>query len=741
MLPAILKYAKDADIPITALNCSPVYSEKKGRVTKGNTKTFIGWNKKKSFSKKYIDSIPFSISKNTPECFMIDFSNTDIFIIDIDVTCDNNAKDSLKQDIYDKLISKCKYAVKTGSGGIHFYFKKGTDCHIRTKTNIEAFSKWFVDGITGGVDILTDKVIVEGSIYAFEDKKYEYTRIIDGSSINDISFDEEIWEIVTAPFKEKKPLTNDSINRSDKSVEVDGKEIEEHIIKNISNDKTDWKEWSNMGLNIFNIFGSDGFNVFNEWSKKNEYYNELTTKKLWKGFRENRDESISIRGVGTIFYLSKQNNAIIYKDIRNKYKPLNYTTCKEILEIDHFFLEEPVPRFVRENDRSIVMYSFNDFKTLYGDFTYQEYDEDNNKILTKNVVDQWSKDQWKRRYKAIGHYPDVDKCPSNIYNSFISAEASFLDVPDKEINLEPILKHIYYIAGEEQKCADFIIQFLAQIVQQAGILVGIAIMIYGEQGVGKDILFHWFGNKVLGSQQYYAVGNAENLFKSFNADTACKTLLFCDEVNKQTLESNMDNLKRMITGASMRVEKKGVDAVSMVSYPRVVMTTNRNDAFNGLETDDRRMMFCNASSRMKGNLQYFTDLVNFLESDGVARAFYDYLMKYDISNFNHMNRPMTALYKQIREASMDNILKWIRDDELFDNDNEIRELSTTFLINYNIWAIKMGYYRMNNTSFGLRMNKLIDKNIGISRIKPNNKSYLVINKKNIMDYLTKEELL
>ena len=117
MLPdTVLKYVKDADLAVTAINCSPSYSEKKGRVTKGDTKAFVGWNKQKKFSKKFIQSTPFSTAP--AECFMADISTSDLFVIDIDVTNNNNAKDSLRDGLYDYFLSRCKYAIKTGSGGV-----------------------------------------------------------------------------------------------------------------------------------------------------------------------------------------------------------------------------------------------------------------------------------------------------------------------------------------------------------------------------------------------------------------------------------------------------------------------------------------------------------------------------------------------------------------------------------------------------------------------------------------------
>jgi hypothetical protein len=734
----ILLYAKDANLPITAVNCTPFYSEKKQRVTKGDTKVFVGWNKTKAYSKKFIEYVPFTTNKAKPTCFMMDLSTSDLFVIDIDVKGDKTAKESLKDENYEFLLSHSKYAVETGSKGIHFYFKKGEDFPIRTKTSVEQFNAWFKEGVEGGVDIITNSIITEGSSYTFGETVYEYRCIITGSSINNTTFNDEVWELLKPVFVTPKTITNDCVNRSTENLEIEYAEIKAHLLTNIPNTTLDWWRWYGMGQAIFNEFDSDGKELFVEWSKLNPKYNEVETYKLWKGLRYN--EEGKHRTIASILYESKKNNDEVYNIIRAKYKPLNYTICKQFLETDLFFIEEPTPRFVRETERGIVQYTLNDFKILYADFNYQKYDEDTDKIKICNVADQWVKDPRKRRYKSLGYYPDKSKCPADVYNTFMSAEASFLELElNCNVDLSLILNHIYLLSGEDKTGADFIIDFLAQIVQQPAIILGIALLFYGEQGAGKDILFHWFGKEILGYQQYYFIGNASNLFKSFNADLAGKTFILSDEVNKQTLYNYRDDLKRLITGLSIRMEKKGVDAVSLPWYARFIFTTNNRDSLN-IESSDRRYTIFEASSKMLKDLDYFNRLGKNMEDPRVIRAFYDFLMKRDISKFNHTNRPKTKLYKEMREASMDSILKWINEDQTFIDNLEPRRLTTDYMSLYNSWAVEMGFSKLNITSFGRRLNTLIDKNIGISKTKPKGISYLEINREAVNAYLIREEL-
>jgi len=136
-----------------------------------------------------------------------------------------------------------------------------------------------------------------------------------------------------------------------------------------------------------------------------------------------------------------------------------------------------------------------------------------------SFYESWKKDNTKRTYKKMGFYPDEKECPANVYNCYIKPEASFI-APVDDVDLTPILHHIDVMSGNEKDGAAFILDYMAQIVQFPAILAGIAILLYSEQGAGKDIITQWFGSKVLGEHQYYMMGKASKLFGAFNSESS-----------------------------------------------------------------------------------------------------------------------------------------------------------------------------------------------------------------------------
>jgi hypothetical protein len=711
----IKDYAKTHNVPLTAVKCSPMYDENKQRVSKGNAICNKGWKDKGRY-----ELCKTKLENEEAAMWMMQLSKTGLYVVDIDVKGSETAKDVLCEEVYDMLFNASQYIVETGSKGLHFYFKmpEGID---KQKNSINAdFAYWFKTGKEATVDIIFDSIITEGSSYKFQDVTYKYINIKPGSSINDTTESNSMWSLVYRP---KNEIVHPKNN-------VDMSELAEHL-ENIPNDKRNWDEWYKMAQTIFNI-NADGLDMFMKWSAKNPIHNDKEAIKLWKGLTKRADG----RSMGSILYLSRQANADVYNEIRSRYAPISYEALKELIEINHFFVQEPKPMYVRIREYDSLCYSPASFKELLMDWNYP--------VVVKGEVREvsfyttWSKDPSKRKYVRIGYFPNEEDCPTNTFNSFVAAKASFLPNCDP-VDIKPIMDHINIMANHDQASATFLLQYLAQIVQQPAILPGIAILLYSEEGAGKDILIDWFGKYILGEHQYYKVGDICNMFKGFNALMDGKLLVHADELSKQTLtKARMEDLKRIITNGKITIEKKGIDSVEQDSYSRIFMTTNNRDALQ-ISNTNRRFAVYYSSSEKRKDAEYFKNLVAFLSNQDVKRTFYDFLMTVDISDFHHTKRPETEIYNEMKQASMDKLLVWILNSDTDFDEERLKTLE--WMAKYNAWAETNKERVYNATSFGLAMNVLIDKKMGIVKTKPNNVRYLTIKRNEVLEWMGKEGLI
>jgi hypothetical protein len=720
----IVAFAKENDLSMSAIITNPSYSEKKGRVTKGNGIANKEWNKKHRWEAKNYKK---TIRDEEPTAWFLDIKKIGFYVIDVDVCDGKTAKEALTDLAWNMLFETSDYIVETGSKGLHAYYKIPTmeNIEIKKTIKVKGLDKWFKEGVRADIDIITDTIICEGSTYCYDGNTYSYN-VLKGD-IYKTSCNDTVWKdtknlICQEIQVEKEQEQNEMTEEMNRSIEYN--EVIDHI-NNIPNDNANWEKWYRMGQLIFNILGRDGLDVFIKWSAQNETNNDdRATINLWRGLKEKSNNTLTI---GTLLYLSKQNEAE-YKKIRAKYNPLSYASIKLMIEEDHFFVEEPEPLYCRIRDRDIITYKPNTFRELMKTYNYKVKDK------TKQFYDNWTCDSEKRTYKRFGFYPG-NNCPKDEYNRFVKAEASFLPIVNG-IDLDPILHHFFIMAGEDEKGKDFLIDFFAQIVQEPHILKGIAIILYGTEGSGKDILIDWMGDKILGSHQYNKPGNIANMFKGFNSELQGKQLFHSDEIDNKTIKKYIEDIKRIITSGKLRIEGKGKDAQSVDSYIRLCMTTNNRDALH-LSATDRRMCVFQSSDKYRNDMEYFKTLVAFLHKDGVARTFYDFLMARDISKFDHTNRPQTEIYKEMKQSSINPVLLWISNDE-FEN----QQLKTTeWLAMYNTWAETNKTRFHNPTTFGTTMNEFISKNIGITKQTPKNISKLTIDRDIVLEYMKKEGLL
>ena len=173
------------------------------------------------------------------------------------------------------------------------------------------------------------------------------------------------------------------------------------------------------------------------------------------------------------------------------------------------------------------------------------------------------------------------------------------------------------------------------------------------------------------------------------------------------------------------------------------MTTNNKDALI-VESGDRRYVMFKSSGEKAKVQSYFDELKECMEDDNVVRAFYDYLMKVDLSDFSHLNRPKTELYIEMKQQSIHPIFQWIVDSEEDfipgegDDEDGVYKKTTEWLELFNTWNYKVNLEKLTTTAFGTAMSEFASKDCGIIKKSPGNIRKLVINRGKVVDYLANE---
>jgi hypothetical protein len=98
-----------------------------------------------------------------------------------------------------------------------------------------------------------------------------------------------------------------------------------------------------------------------------------------------------------------------------------------------------------------------------------------------------------------------------------------------------------------------------------------------------------------------------------------------------------------------------------------------------IEPTDRRYVLFQACSTFMGNIQHFNALHAACQNPAVAKKFYDFLMRRDLSKYGggecafQNSRPLTNVYRQAQARSMDSVYlfaSWCVNKEIGGNEGE-----------------------------------------------------------------------
>ena len=202
-----------------------------------------------------------------------------------------------------------------------------------------------------------------------------------------------------------------------------------------------------------------------------------------------------------------------------------------------------------------------------------------------------------------------------------------------------IKSHIYsIICDSDVKKYDYLIGFLAHMLQCPKEKPGVMIVLRSGQGTGKGALFQviqriWQATTLFASQIDSVIGQ-------FNSALERSYVVLLDEALFGEDVKAQDQMKSLITEPICRVEAKFQPSRQVASIHRFFATTN-HEQYGSTASDDRRHAFFEVSDCKRGNAVYFSDLFGSIEDDSTISAMIYDLLRHDLTAFNVRDRPIT----------------------------------------------------------------------------------------------------
>jgi hypothetical protein len=537
----------------------------------------------------------------------------------------------------------------------------------------------------------------------------------------------------------KSQYTQSVMSRADQDV------IEE-LVDLLDLERADsYEKWIRVGWCLHNIDVA----LLSKWidfSKKSSKYREGECEKLWVSMK---DEGLGIGSLhrwakedspnGYITVMSKarcNDDEVTIDDIRTAAVICDYSYVKRVFEKNHAKLMTPICYI--EEEEEVAMRDESSLKKAYRNIYCMRKD------AKSRFIDIWIDDPFIKTYKRLDFCPPPLKCPSNVYNMW---KGFHIDKVESESSgdIEVFKEHCRLLTGYNEACYDYLIKWLAQLVQEPGKLIGIALIFISKEGAGKNIFLDHL-MKILGPEYYFETASPDkDLFGRFSNGRKYKLVINLDETQSKDTFANSEVLKNMITSEHFNYEQKGVDPVKLRNVSRLIFTTN-NLLCAKITDSTRRYVIFEVSNRRIGDKAYFKALSKYMEDIRNQKAIMEYLRTVDISTTNWIqDRPLTDTYETLRSVCEDPLVKYLVHFSK-ENEGEVVITSSKFYLDFKEYLVsekvKEEYIRVHTERvFLLKMKEYLtteEESTGIVKMKNVGKKKLIgymINVGELKDYL------
>ena len=204
-------------------------------------------------------------------------------------------------------------------------------------------------------------------------------------------------------------------------------------------------------------------------------------------------------------------------------------------------------------------------------------------------------------------------------------------------NWSVIKQHLLeVICSSDSTLYQYLICFLAHMVQYPQTKPGVMVTLLGRQGTGKGLFFKVL--KRIWPVSSLMIANLDHVLGTFNSTLERNFVIMLDEALFVGDRRSQDRLKSMITEPTVHIEAKFQPSRTIESVHRFFASSNRTH-FSHVEADDRRNLFLRVSDSKIGDFAYFDALVTAIDDDAVIAALLHELTLVDLTGFNIRQRP------------------------------------------------------------------------------------------------------
>jgi hypothetical protein len=194
------------------------------------------------------------------------------------------------------------------------------------------------------------------------------------------------------------------------------------------------------------------------------------------------------------------------------------------------------------------------------------------------------------------------------------------------------------ICDGNKEVYDYLIRYMAHMIQRPDEKPGVMVVLLGGQGTGKGVYFSLL--RAIWRMTTLQVSDVDQVIGKFNAALERNFVVCMDEALFYGDRRAIDRLKSTVTEQFIQIEQKYQPSRSIESVHRFFASSNHAH-FANVERDDRRFLFLRLSTARQQDTTYFSGVIAAINDPGTLNALAYYLQRKDIGEFNVRTKPKT----------------------------------------------------------------------------------------------------
>jgi hypothetical protein len=320
-------------------------------------------------------------------------------------------------------------------------------------------------------------------------------------------------------------------------------------------------------------------------------------------------------------------NPVYASEVYLRNKAIHEQTCAEITYPKRMYVikdEDGDVQFVNKTD--VAHYFLTDYLEPGVQFAPSNKNE--------RFIDQWLEDPERLVCEKVVVDPASPLGPTPMgYNLWTGFAASKLPpVQDAEVEelVRVMVRHIndVYAGANNERRTIWLLNWLAHQVQFPQTRHGVGVVMYGESMTGRGILAR-FHRMVLGSDTSYHAkfGRKYRHLESTLVGDAGKIF-----VQVKTQPQQVKRVSVLLAKRTVDFKRKFFSTTQVANLTNLYVTTDVEKDFR-FYSDDGRFAVFNVNPMYKANHAYFDQMWEHLNRPEVQRAWYQFLMARDLSQF------------------------------------------------------------------------------------------------------------